>query len=160
MFSDFQDYDGYAFYSANRLFYAIRNNYNNTGKTIKGKVIKPIKYCLNYTKALLYPMKLEYQKETFKTILSEEYTSKKFDAFMYSETLKAHAQDCQPNIAENFVRDTIETFPCILENVLAKSPFQKDSLDYNRLKMSILLNCARDLGVKNTLDWDPTTIML
>ena len=62
MFKDFQDYDMYAFYSANRLYLALRKNQLNQGKTIKGKLIRPIKSCLNYTKALLYPMKIEYQR--------------------------------------------------------------------------------------------------
>jgi hypothetical protein len=58
MFQNFEDYDGYAFHSASRLFFALRNNYNNQGKVIKGKQIRPIKSCLNYMKALLYPMKV------------------------------------------------------------------------------------------------------
>ena len=88
MFTDFQDYDMYAFYAANRLFFALRKNLVNQGKTIKGKLIRPIKSCLNYTKALLYPMKIEYQRETFKEIIEEEFVSKKFDAFSYKEQLK------------------------------------------------------------------------
>ena len=80
MFNDFQDYDGYAFYAANRLFFALRKNQLNQGKTIKGKLIRPIKSCLNYTKALLYPMKIEYQRETFKEVIEEEFVSSKFDA--------------------------------------------------------------------------------
>ena len=75
MFTNFQDYDGYAFYAANRLFFAIRKNQINQGKTIKGKQIKPIKSCLNYTKALLYPMKIEYQHESFKEIIEEKMKS-------------------------------------------------------------------------------------
>ena len=91
MFNKFEDYDGYAFYSATRLYLALRKNYLNQGKTIKGKQIKPIKSCLNYTKALLYPMKIEYQRETFKEIIEEEFVSKKFDAFAYKEQLKNDA---------------------------------------------------------------------
>jgi hypothetical protein len=68
MFTDFQDYDMYAFYAANRLFFALRKNQLNQGKTIKGKLIRPIKSCLNYTKALLYPMKIEYQRESFREV--------------------------------------------------------------------------------------------
>ena len=56
MFEDFSDYDGYAFQSANRLFFALKKSYVNEGKVIKGKTIKPIKSILNYTKALLHPM--------------------------------------------------------------------------------------------------------
>ena len=65
MFNSFQDYDGYSFYAANRLYFALKRNLENQGKVIKGKEIKPIKSCLNYTKALLYPMKIEYLKEEY-----------------------------------------------------------------------------------------------
>jgi hypothetical protein len=51
MFKKFEDYDGYAFYAATRLFLALRKNYLNQGKVIKGKQIRPMKSCLNYTKA-------------------------------------------------------------------------------------------------------------
>jgi hypothetical protein len=93
MFNDFQDYDGYAFYAANRLFFALRKNQLNQGKVIKGKLIRPIKSCLNYTKALLYPMKIEYQRETFKEVIEEEFVSKKFDSFAYKEQLKGSARE-------------------------------------------------------------------
>lgn len=88
MFQDFKDYDGYSFYAANRLFFALRKNLTNQGKVIKGKFIRPIKSCLNYMKALMYPMKIEYQRETFQEVLSEDFTSKTFDAFAFKERLK------------------------------------------------------------------------
>ena len=93
MFKNFDDYDMYAYYSANRLFLALRKNQINQGKTIKGKLIRPIKSCLNYTKALLYPMKIEYQRETFKEIIEEEFVSTKFDAIAYKEKLKSQARE-------------------------------------------------------------------
>ena len=34
MFDDFQHYDPYAFYGANRIFFALRKNLQNEGKTI------------------------------------------------------------------------------------------------------------------------------
>ena len=101
MFKDFQDYDMYAFYSATRLFLALRKNQVNQGKTVKGKLIRPIKSCLNYTKALLYPMKIEYQRESFKEIIEEEFVSTKFDALAYKEQLKDQARD-SAEITHNF----------------------------------------------------------
>jgi hypothetical protein len=101
MFTNFNEYDGYATYSANRLFFALRKNYQNQGKTIKGKLIRPIKSCLNYTKALLYPMKIEYQREAYREIISEEFVSKKFDAFMFKEHLKGEAKEAQ-GVSANF----------------------------------------------------------
>lgn len=153
MFSKFEEYDGYAFYSATRLFLALRKNYINQGKVIKGKQIKPIKSCLNYTKALLYPMRIEYQRETFKEIIEEEFVSKKFDAFAYKEQLKNEARDAA-DINSQFKRYLVETFKSnnkLLDELLQKSPFSRLTPEYKNLKISILLNSIHILNAKNKL---------
>lgn len=162
MFQKFEDYDGYAFYSASRLYFALRNNYLNQGKVIKGKHIKPIKSCLNYTKALLYPMKIEYQKETYQNIISEEFVSKKFDAFSYKEHLKdmAQASQGQSHIVQHYLEETIKSYDKVLSSILDKSPFSRKSSDYRRLKMSILLTCLNELNNSKTLNADPSSIIL
>ena len=93
MFPNFEDYDQYSFYAANRLFFALRKNLTNQGKTIKGKYIKPIKSCLNYTKALLYPMKIEYLRQAYKEVFDTSYMSKQFDPSNFKEKLKQSARD-------------------------------------------------------------------
>lgn len=154
MFNDFQDYDMYAFYAANRLFFALRKNQLNQGKTIKGKLIRPIKSCLNYTKALLYPMKIEYQRETFKEVIEEEFVSKKFDAFTYKEQLKNKARDSAGVASQfkNHVKEALSKNSTILDDVLAKSPFTKGTPEYQNLKISILLNSIQILKNKKKLD--------
>lgn len=162
MFTDFQDYDMYAFYAANRLFFALRKNQLNQGKTIKGKLIRPIKSCLNYTKALLYPMKIEYQRETFKEVIEEEFVSKKFDAFAYKEQLKNRARD-NAGVALQFkehVKEALSKNGKILDNVLEKSPFNKGTVEYQNLKISILLNSIQILKNKKKLDITNQSISL
>ena len=95
MFQNFEDYDPYSFYSANRLFFAFRRNLVNEGKIIKGKLIKPVKSSLNYTKMLLTPMKIEYQREAFREIIDEENISKKFDAVKFRSQLREEAKASQ-----------------------------------------------------------------
>lgn len=153
MFQKFEDYDGYAFYSATRLFLALRKNYLNQGKVIKGKSIKPIKSCLNYTKALLYPMKIEYQRETFKEIIEEEFVSKKFDAFAYETQLKSEAQDSS-DITANlkwYLQEALSKKSRLLDELLEKSPFGATTAEYKNLKISILLNSINILQTKNKL---------
>lgn len=158
----FEDYDGYAFYAAKRLYFALIKNYQNQGKRIKGKEIRPIKSCLNYTKALMYPMKLEYQKETFNEIITEEYISKRFDAFTYKEHLKEIAYNAQTESqwAAHYIREVFDNTPLLLDKVLAKSPFKPGSLDYKKVKISILLTCLSTLTTKQQLTWNPSTIYL
>lgn len=162
MFTDFQDYDMYAFYAANRLFFALRKNQLNQGKTIKGKLIRPIKSCLNYTKALLYPMKIEYQRESFKEIIEEEFVSKKFDAFAYKEQLKNKARDSSGVVRQfkEHVQEALSNNGRILEEILQKSPFNEATPEYQNLKISILLNSIQILKNKKKLDITNQSIIL
>lgn len=162
MFTNFQDYDPFAFHAANRLFFALHKNQLNEGKIIKGKLIKPIKSCLNYTKALLYPMKVEYQQESFREIFSEEFVSKKFDAFSYREQLKNDARDSQgtTKIFWEYVQEELYGSGHILNSVLEKSPFNKRSIEYKKVRLSIILNCIYILKTKNKLDPDIQTVIL
>jgi len=162
MFNNFQDYDPYAFYGANRIYFALRKNLWNQGKTIKGKEIKPIKSCLNYIKALLYPMKIEYQNETFREIISEEFVSKKFDSFAFKEQLRDQVRDNQ-GVNETFlfyVKTSFEHIGSFADNVLKKSPFNPHSIDYKKLKMSLMLNALNSIKLKKKLDSDLPTILL
>jgi len=162
MFNNFQDYDPYAFYAANRLFFALRKNQWNQGKTIKGKKIRPIKSCLNYMKALLYPMKIEYQNETFKEIISEEFTSKKFDAYSFKEQMRASAKASQGVIEQfrSYLADSFRHIGDFIDKVLKKSPFSPNSSDYKKLKISLLLNALNSLKARKKLDSDMPTIIL
>lgn len=162
MFNDFQDYDMYAFYAANRLFFALRKNQLNQGKTIKGKLIRPIKSCLNYTKALLYPMKIEYQRESFKEVIEEEFVSKKFDAFAYKEQLKGTARD-NSGVSRQFkayLYETLGRSTAIIDRLLQKSPFKPGTSDYQNLKISILLNSIQILKNNKKLDMSNQSIIL
>jgi hypothetical protein len=162
MFNNFNDYDGYATHSANRLFFALRKNYLNQGKVIKGKVIRPIKSCLNYTKALLYPMKVEYQNEAFKEIITEEFVSKKFDSFMYKEKLKAEANAAQgtTDSFRTFVKSSLGSIDTLLDKVLKNSLFVTNPTIYRKLKISLLLNALNSLKIKKRLDSELPTIIV
>ncbi len=162
MFQNFQDYDMYAFYSANRLFLALRKNQVNQGKIIKGKLIRPIKSCLNYTKALLYPMKIEYQRESFKEIIEEEFVSTKFDAMAFKERLKSQARD-NTNINRHFkayVTEALQQSGDLLDDILQKSPFGKTTPEYQNLKISILLTSLQVLKNKKKLSSNPQSVVL
>lgn len=162
MFPNFQDYDPYAFYAANRLFFALRKNQINQGKVIKGKEIRPIKSCLNYTKALLYPMKVEYQRESYREVVSEEFVSKKFDALTFGETLREQARQSL-GYNEKFMLhlcDLLSSYAKLIDTVLLRSPFKPGTAEYKHIKMSIILNCISTIQTRGRLDVDPTTITL
>lgn len=154
MFQKFEDYDPFAFHAATRLYLAIRKNYLNQGKTIKGKKIRPIKSSLNYTKAILYPMKLEYQQEAYREIIDEEFVSKKFDAFAMRERMEAEAVDAQ-EVAHQFeflLNNSFINSYKILDEVMQTLPFGPNTLEYKYIKISVLLNCVNSLKNKKELN--------
>lgn len=154
MFKNFEDYDMYSFYAATRLYNALRKNQLNQGKIIKGKLIRPIKSCLNYTKALLYPMKIEYQRESFREIIEEEFVSTKFDAIAYQEQLKNEARDSADVIQtfRQYLYDAVKQSDKLLDDILQKTPFNKASQEYRNLKISILLTSNYVLKSKKKLN--------
>ena len=162
LFTNFADYDPYCFYAAGRLFFALRKNQLNQGKVIKGKLIRPIKSCLNYTKALLYPMKIEYQNETFKEVISEEVISKKFDAMNMRERLKASTAVSEGvnDLFWTYLSESLRRVGKIVDIILKKSPFQEGTLDYKHLKVSIILNCLLTIKQRKKLDTTLNTIVL
>jgi hypothetical protein len=152
----------YAFYAANRLFFALRKNQVNQGKTIKGKLIRPIKSCLNYTKALLYPMKIEYQRESFKEVIEEEFVSNKFDAFAYKEQLKSATRE-NSGVTRQFktyLQESLRKNARLVDKLLQKSPFKPGTPEYKNLKISILLNSIQILKNNKKLDVANQSIIL
>lgn len=162
MFPNFDDYDPFSFYAANRLFFAIRKNLQNQGKTIKGKAIRPIKSCLNYTKALLYPMKIEYQRETYREIIDEEFISKKFDAFAFKNKLQesVRAGQMSAELFPEYLRDSFRSLPSMLDAVLKKSPFNPATSEYKKIKMSLILTCLNSIKLKNHIDFEIQAVIL
>lgn len=162
MFSNYNDYDAYAFYGAKRIFFALKRNQINQGKTIKGKLIRPIKSCLNYTKALLYPMKVEYQNETFNEVISEDFVSKKFDSFSMKEKMKAETSTAEgvDDLFWTYLLEAMSKNKAIIDNVLKRVPFAQNSLEYKYLRISVLANLVNMLKLRKKLDVLPISITL
>jgi hypothetical protein len=107
-------------------------------------------------------MKIEYQRESFKEIIEEEFVSAKFDAMSFKERLKSQARD-NTNINRHFktyVTETLQQSGTILDNVLQKSPFSKNTPEYQNLKISILLTSIQILKAKKKLQASPQSVTL
>jgi hypothetical protein len=107
-------------------------------------------------------MKIEYQNETFKEVISEEFVSKKFDALAFQEKMRADARDrqgCNEQF-KSYVEDTFKGIGLLVDKVVQKSPFAPSSADYKNLKISLLLNTINSINVKNKLNSELPTIIL
>lgn len=162
MFTSFQDYDGYSFYGANRIYFALKKNLENRGKIVKGREIKPIKSCLNYIKALMYPMKIEYLREEYHTEQKEAEQTKRFDDFLAKQRAAEEVWRSQGGLTE-FVMSVsgfIENFGKTLKRVLKKAPFAEGTADYQRLKISVLMNVLSNLKRGKGMDAEPSQVLL
>lgn len=162
MFSNFNEYDAYAFYAARRLYFALRKNIWNQGKVIRGKTIKPIKSCLNYTKSILHAMKIDYQNETYKQIVSSDTTKRKFDAWMCQNELRRQVRDSQAITSKYwfYLKDSLETAPAIIDRVLKNSSLGIDCDNAKNVKISLLISLISLIDTTNKLDANKAVIKL
>jgi hypothetical protein len=81
---------------------------------------------------------------------------------MFKEHLKGEAKEAQGVSANfwNYVKDSFEHISDVIDRVLKKSPFKYGSVEYHRLKVSIMLNSITILKNKKKLDATQQTIIL
>ena len=88
-FKNFEDYDTFALTSAAQLYMSMIKKFKNKGQIIRGKEVVPIKSCLNFIKSVLFPLKVNYQKENFVDILNPEVNQ---DTSILNENLRNKIQ--------------------------------------------------------------------
>lgn len=151
-FKNYDDYDQYAFFAASRMYFALLKSRRNAGKIIRGREIKPIKSVLNYTKALLYPMKVEYQNQNFRSVTKGDADD---PAFYYGEVMANDAKASQ-HVADNFRMYldsslSLRSIDQIIADILKNCHFDEKSKEYKVLKYSIILTAIKALREKNKL---------
>ena len=147
-FKDFADYDAYACYAASDIFLAIRKKFLHEGEVFHGKTIVPIKSSLNFVKATMFPLKINYQREYFR-----HTTHPKFE-----EASEALINTTKEKIRETYRDDLLKSWnsvldevPSLLNELMAKIPFRNDKQFISRLKTSVLLTLLNDLTLPNKL---------
>lgn len=88
-FKNFADYDKFACYAATEVYLAMRRKLQHAGEIRHGKEIVPIKSVLNYVKTVLYPLKVNYQRENFSTVIDETANDKYLE---FEENMKESVQ--------------------------------------------------------------------
>ena len=94
--------------------------------------------------------------------MSTAIVNQQFDEFRYKEKLAKSMSDAA-GLTNQFnyeVRDLVLHVSPMLDEVLAKSPFDKRSVDYKRLKISIMMNMLENLKKKKTINFEPQTIIV
>jgi len=147
-FRQFSDYDSFACYAAAELYISIRNKLINEGKEIRGKKIVPIKSSLNFIKATLFPLKVNYQKDNFLTVIDPAIHPNTH--VLKSSLTESIQQQYRPSLIEAY-QETAKQIPSIIKEVINNTPFRNDKLLCEKLYLSITLTFLNDITIPRKL---------
>ena len=147
-FKRFEDYDNFALYVAADLYVNMRNRYINAGKIVRGKEIKPVKSVLNYIKAILFPMRVNYQNQYFASEMDPSVgqdTSKL--TYNYKESIRVKYN----SDLEGTFEDCLKKLPNLIKNIIYNTPYRNNKLLTRRLYFSCYLSFLDQITFTNVL---------
>lgn len=147
-FRHFHDYDSFACYAAGELYMSTRNKLINEGKEVRGKIIVPIKSSLNFIKATMFPLKINYQNANFSTVVDPElHPNIQVLKTAISESIQ---QQYRPPLFDAYV-ETANQIPDIIKEVINTTPFRCDKLMVKKFYLSITLTLLNDITIPRKL---------
>lgn len=142
-FTSARDYDEYALYAATHLYMRYKRTETKTGKKLK-----PIKSCLNYIKKILYPMKVNYQKQYFEQAIRKEDANEDSIERLQGERenmARKAMMEAMPIEYESY----LQSIPGTIKNVLIDSPYANDKLMIHKIYVSCLLSLLKTITISN-----------
>lgn len=143
-FKNFEDYDTFALMSASQLYMSMIKKFKNKGQIVRGKEVVPIKSCLNFIKSVLFPLKVNYQKENFVDILNPEVNQ---DTSILNENLRNKIQFQYRGGLKNSLIDMLKRLPKIAWNVILNTPYKKDKVFCKKLYLSCILTFINNICI-------------
>lgn len=141
-FNRMDDYDAFGLYAATHLFTRLldpRQFEENSGK-ISIPIIKSI---LNYTKAVMYPMKVDYQQEFFAQNIEKESlpeTDYNFNYLISKEISNLDFADFEMTLLG--ISNTCKHF-------LKSIPYKYNSVEWNNIYLSVMLTFLSQITLRN-----------
>lgn len=146
-FTKTDDYQNYSLYAATATYMRLidKRQFLPDDDPNKKNQIKSI---LNYIKKILYPMKINYQNDSFNKVLNDE---------VQGDGLQEHIkEDLYKNILSNTndivkieINNYLKTIPRVIKNFLTCTPYASDKLVLNNLYISCLLTILKGITLSN-----------
>lgn len=143
-FVKFEDYEYFSLYGAGELFMTLRTRKINAGKVIRGKEVVPIKSCLNFIKSVLFPLKINYQRQSFATIINPEIDQ---DTSILDADMKAAVMAEYQKTLQEALMEVLDSVPIFLDKIVRTTPYRNDEDMVHKLKISCLLTLNNSLCV-------------
>ena len=145
-FVKWSDYDEFALYAATKLYM----RYINPEHQLKHGRIKSV---LNYVKCVIDRCKIDYQRETFASIIGTN--SKGVPDGSANGFRDAWAESIQQGRyseadVTSLVMDEMTHLPKVVRKVVAESPYRNDATMSHRLYMSVLISVLKCSTLSNS----------
>lgn len=131
-FKNYDDYDDFALYASSRIYL----RYPSAGACESTPAEKKYKSILNYTKATLYPLKVDYQKENFTQIYS--YKNEDGIDSLVNLTKESIQKDYSHGLYDSII-DALKLLPNTIKKRILETPYKNDVLMFKKLYLSCLL---------------------
>lgn len=144
-FNSWEEYDAFALYMASKVYLRYINP-EHQGEEDR------IKSVLNYCKTLLYPTKVDFQKETYAEIFGSD-PNRDDDFSILKADLVDNVQTSHTNITL-MMEDLVSEFKGLSKIIwkeINKTPYATDTLLSKRLFMSVLITLIKGLTLSNAV---------
>ena len=143
-FNKFTDYDEFALFAAGDLYMSMKKKLLHAGEKVRGKEVIPIKSSLNFIKATLNPLRINFQNSYFTNVVSEEQDPRVANiGHMLKEDIQ---REYRPRLGKAYV-EVANEIPDIAWDILQHDSifFRNDKEMTLKLYLSIMLTLVNDL---------------
>lgn len=150
-FKNFDDYESYALYGATQTYLRLTDKRQFLPEN-NPKKLKKIKSVLNFIKRIMYPLKVNYQKNTFNDVIKIAEESEYDGSDAYNGTRENLIQQV---ISDNSaflqcdISSYLKTLNRIIKKVVNDTPYKNDSVMTHRLYISCLITVLKSVTLSN-----------
>lgn len=144
-FTSWEEYDAFALFMATKVYL----RYINPEHQGEGDRIKSV---LNYCKTLLYPTKVDFQKETYAEVFGSD-PNRDDDFSILKADMESSVQSTHIN-NELLIKDLVSEFKQIskiIRRIIKTTPYANDVILSKRLFMSVLITLIKGLTLSNSV---------
>ena len=110
--------------------------------------MKKVKSVLNFIKSILYPLKVNYQKENFNRVYTSEFQTEGISEEIY-DSLSNSVKRSNSGILEVEVETYLRDLPKTIKSFLNETPYSNDKATMLNIYTSCLITLLRSITLSN-----------
>lgn len=146
-FNKEDDYDKYSLYGATHVYLRLTNERQFLPDDDPRKM-KRIKSVLNFIKSILYPLKVNYQKENFNKVYVDEIQGDGLSEEIHNSLVK-DIKDSTQGLLSVEIETYLNAIPKTIKSFLKEIPYANDPAMLLNIYISCLLTLLRSMTLSN-----------